>query len=76
MKRAFTIYYDDSEWDPEYQAMIYKHETGKYFDGESASIRARVLSDLADHFKKAYNGGSPLTLEQLEDSERDMEEIG
>jgi len=65
MKRAFTIYYDDSEWDTEYQGVIYKYETGKYFDGESASIRACVLSDLADHFKKAYNDGDPLSLEQL-----------
>ena len=65
MRRAFTIYYDDREWEPEYQEMIYKHETGKYFDGESASIRACVLSDLADHFKKAYNDGDPLSLEQL-----------
>jgi len=45
--------------------VIYKYETGKYFDGESASIRACVLSDLADHFKKAYNDGDPLSLEQL-----------
>ena len=32
MKRAYTIYYDDSGWSPKYNAMIYKYETGKYFD--------------------------------------------
>ena len=35
MKRAYTIYYDDSGWSPKYNAMIYKYETGKYFDEES-----------------------------------------
>ena len=65
MKRAFTIYYDDSEWNPEDEAMIYKYETGKYFDGESAPVRASILRDCSEHFMKAYNDGDPLSLEQL-----------
>ena len=65
MKRAFTIYYDDSEWNPEDEAMIYKYETGKYFDGESAPVRASILRDCSEHFLKAYNDGDPLSLEQL-----------
>jgi len=65
MKRAFTIYYDDSEWNPEDEAMIYKYETGKYFDGESAPVRASILMDCYEHFMKAYNNGDPLSLEKL-----------
>ena len=63
MKRAFTVYYDDSEWDPVAKAMIYKFETGKYFEGESALVRADILKDCSEHFMKAYNDGDPLSQE-------------
>ena len=75
MKRAFTIYYDDSEWDTEYQGVIYKYETGKYFDGESAPVRASILRDFIDHFMKQYNDGDPLSLEQLADNAEAEEEL-
>jgi hypothetical protein len=69
MKRAFTIYYDDSLWNPEDEAMIYKYETGKYFDGESAPVRASILMDCYEHFMRAYNNGDPLTeIEEWENS--------
>ena len=63
MKRAFTIYYDDSAWNPDDKAMIYKIETGKYFEGESALVRADILKDCSEHFMKAYNDGDPLSQE-------------
>ena len=67
MKRAYTIYYDDSGWSPKYNAMIYKYETGKYFDEESEPVRASILYDLSDHFMRQYNDGDPMSIDQLAD---------
>ena len=65
MKRAFTVYYDDSNWNPDDEAMIYKMETSRYFEWENKLVKASILRDCSEHFMKAYNDGDPLSLEQL-----------
>ena len=66
MKRAFTVYYDASDFATDNEAMLYKITSSKSFEGEDELIKAFILRDCSQHFTTAYNDGDPLSLEQLD----------
>jgi len=65
MKRAFTVYYDTSEFSTDNKEMIYTITPSKYFEGETELVKSCILRDCCQHFITAYNDGDPLSPEQL-----------
>jgi hypothetical protein len=49
MKRAFTVYYDESPME------LAKVEVGKDFAADTALARADVLKDCYEYFTREYN---------------------
>jgi hypothetical protein len=60
MKRAFTVYYDESSME------LAKVEVGKDFAADTALARADVLKDCYEYFAETYNA----TLIEMEEEWR------